>query len=369
MALVFFSSLVDEIVGKLAGSVFQYSQGGYQVHTRIVPRNPQTQYQQLRRGEFGFLSASWRSLTTTQRNTFIANTPIGISTLDFFIRQNVNLVLINEATINSYTATTTPTDFAVAITTANPDEFTITASGMVTTVPPGQKLLVFCTNCKDQTKIFTNPSEFSPIISFDEGTDLSAPTSILTAFNDRFGQLTADQYLCVKTVLIDKSNGNRGVESISCSNTSQVPNKYFNIASTLTDSPNVGTGLTVLWSVSVPANTLIADGDKLLFRASGLFVTPTTAILSLTFAGDAFTLSNISSNQSWDLSGYIQRVSSSVYRIATIVNGNFNNVINITVTEGTGKDFTIPITFEIRGQASASGEIVLKQGYIDCVNV
>lgn len=218
MAKILFSGLVDEIIGKLAGSVFQYSYGGWQVHAKGKPRNPQTKYQQLRRGDFGFLSSTWRNLTTAQRNTFISNAPVGVSGLNFFITTNVNLILIGIPTISSYVPTAIPSTMDIQFISASTGEIVIQATGGVTTVPAGTKLLIQVTYLKAPTQLFTNPSQYSPIISFDEGTDLSIARDILTEWQSRYGQMKSDKRLCLKANVIDKSNGNRSAESVNCTN-------------------------------------------------------------------------------------------------------------------------------------------------------
>ena len=44
MARIAFTSMVEEIIGKLAGSVFQDSYMGIQIRTRASPRNPSSYF-------------------------------------------------------------------------------------------------------------------------------------------------------------------------------------------------------------------------------------------------------------------------------------------------------------------------------------
>lgn len=227
MARVSFTAMVAEITGKLAGSVFQYSYGGYQVHTKGKPRNPQTQYQQLRRGDFGFLSASWRSLSSVDRQTFIDNAPAGMSAINFFIQCNVNLILAEQPTISSYAVTSAPASMPVAPFEATETSYVVVATGATTVVPVGTTLVVFSTYTKVPTKIFTNPSEYSPIIAFPAGTVLSPGQDIIAAYNARFGQITTDKQLCVKAALIDNTNGNRTDTSPACIITDDMPRQII----------------------------------------------------------------------------------------------------------------------------------------------
>ena len=193
MARVIFSALVESITGKLAGSVFQDSYQGYQIRTRVSPRNPQTDYQQLRRGEFAFLSQGWRYLSSTERQTWIDNAPSGMQALNFYLQSNINLVLIGLAPVATYAAASTPDAFALSIPVLDGVSFTVQASGTPDTVPADTSLLIQATYEKAPSKIFTNPSQYSPIVSFPAGTDLSSPIDIASDWIARYGQFTSDK--------------------------------------------------------------------------------------------------------------------------------------------------------------------------------
>lgn len=216
MARISFTSEIAELVGKLAGSVFQYSYGGFQVHSRVVPANPQTNRQQLRRGWLGWIAANWRNLTPTEQNTFIAAAGTEPEAFRLFVGSNINLYLIDEPTVTTYVGSSTPGNMPMAIDDLSPGNFYIIADSATTVVPAGLKLLIFATAEKVLPKRFTNPSEYSPIVYFDEGTDMSSPVSILTAWEDLYGVLSGTNRICINAVLIDKSNGNRGADNIIC---------------------------------------------------------------------------------------------------------------------------------------------------------
>jgi len=67
MALVTLSAMFSNIKGKLGGGVFQNTQGGIAVRTKVTPVNRRTPLQELsRRGTFNLQNA-WRSMTDAQR--------------------------------------------------------------------------------------------------------------------------------------------------------------------------------------------------------------------------------------------------------------------------------------------------------------
>lgn len=216
MARVAFSSEAEEILGKLAGSVFQDSYIGMQVRGLPRPKNPQTQLQQLRRGNFRLLASSWRFLTLTQQNTwssYAGSIPEG---LRLFIGNNINLILVGMTIINSYSASSLPVNFPIAIVELTITTFTFQASGTPTVVPANQRLLVYATSDKQPTLLFNNPSNYTPITFFNAGTDLSSPMDLFAAWTAHYGVMRNIRRVCIKTVLISTLNGDRGGEEFAC---------------------------------------------------------------------------------------------------------------------------------------------------------
>lgn len=218
MARINFTALIESLTGKLAGSVFQDSYMGFQIRTRVSPRNPQSYYQQLRRGEFAYITQTWRTLTVAQRKSWIdaATSPSG--GLNLFIESNINLSLINENLLTSFVPAPTPAYMPLEIVTLGNSIFTVQASGITKQVPLNTKLLLYATYEKGVTKIFTNPSQYSPIASFGAGADFSIPVSIASNWISRYGQFTTNKRICIKSVLLSTMNGMRGLEAIFCAN-------------------------------------------------------------------------------------------------------------------------------------------------------
>ncbi len=67
MAKVKYSALLEEMRGKLNGSVASKNRYGFYWRNKTVPVNPQTNYQSLQRGNLTSLSQSWKTLLQAQR--------------------------------------------------------------------------------------------------------------------------------------------------------------------------------------------------------------------------------------------------------------------------------------------------------------
>ena len=216
MARVSFNSETEEIIGKLAGSVFQDSYAGYQIRGWGKPKNPQTQLSQLRRGDFRFLAAGWRNLTSTEQGTWISAAGTVPEALRLYIGCNSNLILIGLSIINSYTAGTLPVNFPIEIVELTSLTFTFQASSTPIIVPANQRLLLYATSDKRPTLIFNNPSNYQPITFYNAGTDLSSPTDIYSAWTTHYGVMRDIRRICIKSVLISTINGDRGGDEFAC---------------------------------------------------------------------------------------------------------------------------------------------------------
>jgi hypothetical protein len=220
MARISFTSSTEEIIGKYGGNVFQDSYFGIQLRGLAKPRNPQTQLQQLRRGDFRFMSSSWRNLTSIQQATWISAAGTIPEALRLFIGSNINLILVGIPAITSYSPQTTPVTFPVQIDSLSPIAFEITASGATTTVPADNSLLIYATDDARQTDTYINPSQYTPIKTFVTGTDMTASHDLIINWFHQYGIMHLSRRICLKSVLINTISGQRGTESIICATVS-----------------------------------------------------------------------------------------------------------------------------------------------------
>lgn len=364
MARVSFSALIEEITGKLAGSVFQDSYGGFQIRTRVSPRNPRTNYQQLRRGEFGFISSLWRGLDAVQRQTFIDAASTPRAALNLFIQSNVNLTLIEEPTISSYSAATTPALMPIGIIAVSPAAFLIAAVSGLQIVPTATRLLIYVTFGKALTQVFTNPSQYSPVLSFPAGFDISLPIDIIAEYNTRFGQLPADSLLGLKSVLVSTINGTRGAEFIT-SSTSEEMQKFTRLTQFLVPESNSGTSATPIFNFTIPGNTFIADGDTIEFVYWGVqFGASAARALAITTDFTTQTFSMPAAATGWKITMSVIR-SDSVslqYQWQCFVDAQ---LINSGSSNGGVATFADPINTGLQVVAPAGNGMIGIAGYLN----
>lgn len=104
MALIKMSSIgITAISGKAGGSVFSRNRGGEYFKNFVMPTNTITAARQAVRATFGALASAWRTLTQSERNTWIEQAPNYLRTNAFgdkkqlqpnalFVGQNTNLL-------------------------------------------------------------------------------------------------------------------------------------------------------------------------------------------------------------------------------------------------------------------------------------
>lgn len=74
MALIKLTAFLDNVSGKLNGTVFARNKGGAYVRSKSNPTNPQTAKQSAVRSIFSGIQQSWRGLTVEQRAAWEAST-------------------------------------------------------------------------------------------------------------------------------------------------------------------------------------------------------------------------------------------------------------------------------------------------------
>jgi len=213
MSRVLFSAPIASITGKLAGSVFQLSYGGFQLRSKVSPRNPRVARQQNQRMSQAFIAASWRDLTPTERQSWIDGAPVGFSGFNFFVQSNRNLSLIGLALQPTFTSSSIPADFGMSITGLSHTAFNIAASGPLFVVPSDTILLVKTSRPLSPAFSFVPQSWIVDTSIFASGVNLTVPTSILSDYFNAHGSIASNERIFLSSCLINTTNGLRGNET------------------------------------------------------------------------------------------------------------------------------------------------------------
>jgi hypothetical protein len=228
MARIDFTSLVNSIRGKVAGTTFQFSYGGFQIRSHSSPRDPKTSFQQLRRQWLAVFASSWRTLSNAERDTFIAAAPEPGGGFNLFCGCNTNLFLLGLGPISTFVSSPAPVVMPVEVTSYAVGTLEFKCTGPITTIPAGHQLLLNITFEQPESIYFFAPSSYSPISTFAAGTDLSVDTNVTADWESRFGSMQPRKRLCMYSSVINESNGLRSDSISTCQKAEEMlPYKYY----------------------------------------------------------------------------------------------------------------------------------------------
>lgn len=219
MALIKLTAFLDNISGKLNGTVFAQNRGGHYVRSKSNPTNPRSDAQMNVRGMFGMIAALWRGLTQGQRDGWDAvaqdfpyqNRLGDTKTLSGFAlhqKLNQNLALINESPIVN-----APQPIQVISIGAPALNVSIGAVLPVTTVmTPGDgdaKFLIYATPpLSNGVKNFQNRLR---LIAVATEADVGNGYKILQPYTDTFGVPVVGQKIGVAIRAVMEDTGQASV--------------------------------------------------------------------------------------------------------------------------------------------------------------
>ena len=159
MALIKLTAIVDNISGKLNGTVFAKNKGGNYMRSKSKPSNPKTAAQMAVRAQFGAISAAWKNLTENARSAWRESASsfpyinrLGDSKIlsGFALHQklNTNLDLIGEAALTFPPEPSSPVNFSHVNIEAREDdgeEHVLGIEAPLSAVDANSKTLIFAT--------------------------------------------------------------------------------------------------------------------------------------------------------------------------------------------------------------------------------
>lgn len=131
-----------------------------------------------------------------------------------------------------------------------------------------------------------------------------------------------------------------------------------------TNGGNVNAAETTLYTFTVPAMTLLANGQKITGRYGGVISAATSKQIKLKFGGNTIFdtgFAATAASTSWELDFLIIRTGSSTARVIAKI--TYEVLIAAQESDLTGLDFTTTNVLELTGLAAASNEIIAKLGF------
>jgi hypothetical protein len=213
MSRIKFSGSVTSMHGSIAGTTFQDSYGGAQMRTRVKPDNPRTFYQQFVRGNFAFITGSWRNLTFSQMDSFNLSAPMGYDGFSWFVALNVNLSLIGKPLLTDFVASSVPPLMPMSIFELTSSVFSIYAASAVIDVPADTELTLFATPPLPASLGYINPSLYTFFASFAAGNHFLDPIDLAPWYYQKQLPSVPGRVVMLKSFLTSTVNGTRGGSS------------------------------------------------------------------------------------------------------------------------------------------------------------
>lgn len=207
MAKVLLSALLDDLRGKLSGSVFQGTIGGLQLRCKVSPRNPSLQQMQFSRSQYSYQRRIWPLLTSPQRQSWVDNAPSGSSGPAFFVSQNQKIALTGNSLIEEFTPDTAPVLSSVGFSDLNATAALISVTGDISVLPANNYMNVFVSVPLSPGKSFISPSSYVFLTSLAPGTDFGVDIDITTEYLAKYGSLPVDYLIGVRVYIIDVVTG------------------------------------------------------------------------------------------------------------------------------------------------------------------
>lgn len=210
MAKIFYTGIVDHIAGKIAGTVFQKSNGGYQIRSKGSYSQRDSVTQMRTRGIYSYLTFFWSTLLQSERDTWIAADVDGISGKALFMRNNIALLYYGSPVARTFTIQPEFNEPTVLLNTLSSSTFTITFNGLLNPIGANKVVSVYGVPMRSPGTQFTNRL-YSRLIAYTPpNTNPNTSFSIFTPYTAKYGALIPGQQVMLYIHLLDVVTGNTG---------------------------------------------------------------------------------------------------------------------------------------------------------------
>lgn len=223
MAKIKLTAFLADIRGKVSGTVFSKNRSGAYARTKVSPINAQTVRQSAVRSAFTAFAQAFRSLTSTQINSWnsaVSNftstdvfgdvkTPSGIN---LYTKLNMNLAQVGVSPISDPPLPSEiPAVNSLAL-TANGTVPAVSLAFTPTPVPTDTAFIVEATAPVSPGKSFVK-SEYRQITFLNAAA--TSPANLLSVYAAKFGNPITGQKIFVRVTPVNKLTGQRGIPLVA----------------------------------------------------------------------------------------------------------------------------------------------------------
>ena len=218
MALIKLTAIVDNISGKLNGTVFAKNKGGHYMRSKSMPSNPKTSFQTAVRARFGAIAQLWGALTQAQRNAWnamasefpytnrLGDTKI-LSGFALHQKLNTNLAIIGQSAVSNPPEPVSPNGIVSLYVDAAVAERQFTVTGALAAGAlgvPATAVIMATPPLRDGVSNFDTQLREIGIAPVG---DLRSGTDVWEMYVDRFGEPVAGQKIGVSVHTIADGSG------------------------------------------------------------------------------------------------------------------------------------------------------------------
>ena len=215
MALIKTGSVVGEISGRVGGIVYSHNAGGMYIRNGSIPINPSTSYRDSVKAMFSAASKHWTTLSEANRKAWSewASTiawknrlgaSISLSGQMACIQCNSRILAVGGTMISVPALTDSPSTISGVTLTADIGAGTFNLAWTSGALAAGCKLYLRGCTLPSDSQNYTKNRWRTFMISAAATT---SPQTLKTAFETRFGTLTAGERVGVEYSVIDSASG------------------------------------------------------------------------------------------------------------------------------------------------------------------
>lgn len=179
-----------------------------------MPSNPMTPAQTTQRGNFGFLSGNWSSLTEVERDSWRALTvntfdrlghSVTLTGKELYVALNRNLFNSGNALLTTAPTPSSPIPPATLSLQSSLSGIHFRISFTATPIPAGITYLVFGTAPQSAGTARPGPSKYKLLTALPAAT--ASPADVSTAYDAVFGTVIVGSRVFVRVIAIKNSTG------------------------------------------------------------------------------------------------------------------------------------------------------------------
>lgn len=219
MALIKLTAIVDNISGKLNGTVFAKNKGGNYMRSKSKPSNPKTAAQMAVRAQFGAISAAWKNLTESARSAWresassfpyinrLGDTKI-LSGFALHQKLNTNLDLIGESALTFPPEPKSPVNFSsviLAVSKEGVDDHLFNITAPLAAVDANSMTLIFAT--PPLSHGVENYENKLRLIDYENSGSFAAGFNVNQAYEKVFGELPVGAKVGIRLQNVSSESG------------------------------------------------------------------------------------------------------------------------------------------------------------------